>query len=406
MQRWVFNLIVVWIAEFIAIVGMSLVIPFLPLYLSEDLGVSPRAAPMWAGIIGGANFIMAALVAPIWGGLADRHGRKPMAVRALLGLAIAVGLMGYAQNAYHLLGLRLLQGALGGFVAAAIALVGSSVPRDRLGGALGTLQTAVVSGHLIGPLFGGFLSDRYGFRPTFQITGGILIVATLLVVTLVREEFTPPPTEAKPGYYQSFRLLIGIPQLRQIFVVMALTQAGIMLLNPLFSLFVKELQVAAADLGKVAGLISAAPAITSVLAAPLWGRLGDQRGHARMLALALGIAALIYPWGYVATVWWHLFCLRLALGAFTAAISPSAHAIAAHSVEEHRTAGAFSVLSSAQMLGAAVGPFVGGPLASAIGIRSLFPVTAALLLAAAVGCLMVHRAGASIAPHEPAGNAR
>ena len=86
---------VVWLAVVIAMIGMSLVIPFLPLYLTE-LHVPPDQLKLWAGWIGGANFLVAALFAPIWGTLADRVGRKPMAIRALVGLAVATPTFAYS----------------------------------------------------------------------------------------------------------------------------------------------------------------------------------------------------------------------------------------------------------------------------------------------------------------------
>src|SRR5262245_46735523 len=239
-ESWVRTLWVVWFAELIAIMGMSLVIPFLPLYLAQDLRVPDSQARLWAGLIGGANFFCAAVIAPFWGSLADRRGRKPMALRALLGLALAVGLMALAQNPLQLFGLRLLQGAVGGFVAAAIALVGSAVPRERLGAALGFLQTAVVGGNLVGPFAGGFLSQRYGFRHTFWITSLALLFAAVLVWALVQEDHQPAAA-SESSYLGNFRLLAGIPAIRLLFGIIFLTQAGIMLLNTQFSLFVREL---------------------------------------------------------------------------------------------------------------------------------------------------------------------
>src|SRR5688500_13498318 len=106
-RAWIWNVAVVWLAVLIAIMGMSLVIPFLPLYLKE-LHVPDREVRLWAGWVGGANFLCAALFAPLWGTAADRFGRKPMAIRALVGLAISVGLMGFAQNVHQLFALRLL----------------------------------------------------------------------------------------------------------------------------------------------------------------------------------------------------------------------------------------------------------------------------------------------------------
>lgn len=380
-RGWMRTLAVLWLAEFIALMGMSLVMPFLPLYLTE-LHVPDGQVKLWAGWVGGANFLMAAIAAPLWGVIADRFGRKPMAVRALFGLAVAVALMGFVQNVYQLFALRMLQGAFGGFVAAAIALAGSTVPRERLGAALGFLQTAVVGGHLVGPLLGGELSHWFGYRDTFRITGGALVVAALLVIFLVREQHSPPEKQ-KGGMAAGIRELLAIPSLRWVVVSVLLAQSGLMLVNPQVSLFVRDIVGDSANLNRLVGLVIAAPALTSVLAATIWGREGDRRGHAKVLSVALAGAAIVALPVTWAQQYWQVFLARLGTGVFTAAMNPSTHSAVAHVVHEERTASAFSLVASAQMLGACIGPFLSGPLAQMLGVRALFPITAVLLIFAA-----------------------
>ncbi len=65
----------------------------------------------WSGAAYGAAFFAAALVAPLWGPLADRYGRKLMLIRASLGMAIAMPLIGMAHNVWQLVLLRLLSGS-------------------------------------------------------------------------------------------------------------------------------------------------------------------------------------------------------------------------------------------------------------------------------------------------------
>jgi DHA1 family multidrug resistance protein-like MFS transporter len=389
-RGWVRNLVVVWIAVLIAMMGMSLVMPFLSLYLTE-LRVPAGQLNLWAGLVGGANFMCAALFAPLWGTLADRFGRKPMAVRALIGLAVAVGLMGYARNVQQLLALRMLQGCFGGFVAEAIALVGTSVPRERLGSSLGFLQTAVVSGNFMGPLMGGSLSHAFGYRTTFRITGAILLGAMALILLLVRERHQAPDAADRKGVAANVRELLQVPALRWIVVAVLFSQAGMMLVNPQISLFLRQFVANPRDVDWWAGVVTAAPAISSFLMSPLWGRLGDQRGHAGVLALALAGAALVVPWAGLSGAIWHLIAVRMLMGGLTSALNPSTHSVAAHAVSQRRTAGAFSLLSSAGMLGSCVGPFLGGSLAQSLGIRPLFPMTGALLLAASLAAWHVRR---------------
>jgi MFS family permease len=387
-RGWIRTVAVIWIAEFIALMGMSLVIPFLPLYLTE-LHVPPEQTKLWAGWVGGANFLCAAILAPVWGGLADRFGRKPMAIRALVGLAVSVGLMSLTQNVYQLFALRMLQGAFGGFVAAAIALAGACVPRERLGSALGVLQTAVVGGNLVGPLIGGELSHRFGYRHTFLLTGLALFIAMVLVATLVHEPPITPDPSAEGRGRSGFGDLLALPELRWMALLVLFCHSGLMLINPQISLFVTELVHDPAHVNRTVGLVIAAPALSSFVLAPIWGRVGDRKGHAGVLALALLGAAMVAPWAGLVHGIGLLFGIRLLMGAFTSALNPAAHSAVAHSVSERRTAAAFSLLSSAQMLGACIGPFASGPLATTFGIRPLFPVTGALLFCGSLVALRV-----------------
>jgi MFS family permease len=215
----------------------------------------------------------------------------------------------------------------------------------------------------------------------------------LFILFLVREEHTPPSEESRKGVAAGMRDFLAVPQIRWILVAVLLSQCGMMLINPQISLFVEELVRDPKDVNRMVGLVIAAPAFSSFLMAPLWGRWGDRRGHARMLALALGIAALVIPPASLATTVLHVFLIRFLMGGFTSALNPSTHAVVAHSVEEQRTAGAFSLLSSAQMLGACLGPFMSGPLAQSFGVRPLFPVTGVLLLGAAFAAFRAGRSG-------------
>ena len=120
---------------------------------------------IWSGVVYAAPFLVSACMQPLWGILGDRIGRKPMIVRAMLGLSIANVLMGFSQSAPQFLIFRLLQSCLSGFLAPSLALVASSTPADKTGYALGTLQTALISSLILGPFLGGVLIHFMGCRP-------------------------------------------------------------------------------------------------------------------------------------------------------------------------------------------------------------------------------------------------
>ena len=135
--HWKRNLWVCVFGSFTTIVAMTLLLPFLPLYV-EQLGVTDDAAIVqWSGVAYGATFLTAAMFAPLWGRLGDQYGRKLMLIRASLGMAVAMSLIGLSQNVYQLVGLRLLAGLLGGYSSGSTVLVATQTPRAQTGWALG-----------------------------------------------------------------------------------------------------------------------------------------------------------------------------------------------------------------------------------------------------------------------------
>ncbi|WP_205194499.1 MFS transporter, partial [Burkholderia sp. Ap-962] len=186
---WRRNLAVCVFGSFTTLVSLSMLLPFLPLYV-EQLGVhSPAGIVQWSGVAFGATFFGTAITAPLWGRLADRYGRKPMLVRAALGMAVVMSLIGIAHSVAQLVALRLAAGLIGGYASASIVMVGTQAPRERAGWALGVLSTGALAGNLVGPLVGGFLPGLVGIRGTFFVGGAMIAVAAAATIGLVREDF-------------------------------------------------------------------------------------------------------------------------------------------------------------------------------------------------------------------------
>jgi DHA1 family multidrug resistance protein-like MFS transporter len=182
MKGWKKNLFILGTGQFLVMAVMSLISPFLPLYIQE-LGVSDdQKVSFWTGIIFGVNFFSAFIFSPIWGKLADRHGRKVMVNRSGLGMAITTTLMGFVTRPLQLFFLRMLNGVNSGFIPASIALLSTTAPKKQIGYALGTLQACGVTGAICGPVIGGLLADRYNFSTIFSYTGLLIFVASLLVL--------------------------------------------------------------------------------------------------------------------------------------------------------------------------------------------------------------------------------
>ncbi len=166
---WRRNLLVCFIGSFSTVFAMTLMLPFLPLYV-EELGVQGHAAIVqWSGVAFSATFITAGLIAPVWGKLGDKYGRKSMLVRASLGMAVTVSLMGMVTNIWQLVGLRLLVGLAGGYSSGATILIAVQAPRERVAWALGIVSCGVMAGNLIGPLAGGGYLTCSVFETRFSV---------------------------------------------------------------------------------------------------------------------------------------------------------------------------------------------------------------------------------------------
>lgn len=382
MERWKINLIVLWLGQFLVMSGMTMIIPFLPLYI-QDMGIhDPHEVAMWAGLIFAANFITAFIFQPIWGGLADRFGRKVMLLRSGFGMALIMMFMGMAATPLHLLLLRMANGVISGFMPAAVALVSANTPRERMGFAMGTLQSGGVAGTILGPLFGGLMAEWFGFRPIFYITGGLLFAASVLAAFLVKEKFDIEQAKNRPkmSVFSGFRELVRIRELPALYSVTFLIQFSILSSMPLIPLFVQELHGSGQLLAFYAGLVGSVTGFSNMIASPLLGRLGDRLGSQRILAIALiGTGLAFIPQAFVTNIW-QLLASRFLLGVFMGGLLPSVQTLIREYTPSGMESRAYSFNTSALALGNMLGPVIGGAASGLIGIRGIFMTAAVLLL--------------------------
>ncbi|MGH2390156.1 MAG: MFS transporter, partial [Chloroflexota bacterium] len=277
-----------FVAQILAIVGFSFVYPFLPLYV-QHLGVhDTHAVLIWSGALYAGTTVAMTIFAPLWGAVSDRYGRKVMVVRAMGCGAVLIWLMIFAQNPEELLALRIMQGVLAGSVAASQALVSSAVPRERLGFAMGLMQTALFTGNSIGPLLGGQMDVHFGFRVTFLAAAALLAIATLLVVFMVDEDFTPVTRrhdEPRRSFWQDSKVILENRQLALLIVVLCAVQFGGQIVGPILPVFVQQLGGNSANAAALAGNVFSIAGICSAVTAVFAGRLMDRRGHFRLILI-------------------------------------------------------------------------------------------------------------------------
>jgi DHA1 family multidrug resistance protein-like MFS transporter len=359
--------------------GMSLVIPFLPLYV-EKLGIHKLAdIELWSGWIFSAQFVTAVIFQPIWGKFADKHGRKIMLLRAGIGMGIVTALMGVVSSVWQLLLLRLINGVFSGFISMAVSLQASITPDENAGQALGTLQTGAIAGGLIGPLIGGVLAETFGYEAVFFLTGGMLIIASIIVLIFVHEQHQPSVETTKHEKVRFMQLSPLFP----IFISSIVIQIGMMSIEPIVSIYAKTLYTGE-HLALIAGLVVSMSGIANLIGAPTLGRLSDRIGQRKVLTLALCAAALMYIPQALASSITVLLVGRFLLGLFIGGMIPSLNVLVKIKAPKELQATAFGFNSSSTFLGNFIGPLIGSSVAAAYGIRNVFFVTMAILLISAV----------------------
>jgi DHA1 family multidrug resistance protein-like MFS transporter len=363
--------------------GMSLVVPFLPFYI-QTLGVTaPDDVARWSGYVFSGPFFISFFLTPIWGLLGDRYGRRIMVIRAVFGLALSQALIGLSQSVEMLFLFRMLQGALSGFIAAALALVSSTTPREHTGYALGMLQTASASGGVIGPLVGGSLADTFGYRPLFYLVASLCTMAGLLILRYVKE----PPQEHDRARVQhtltgNLRSAFESPPIRAALILIFLSQVALLIVQPIFALYVASLEPVTTRIATLAGAIFSITGVFMVISSPWWGKRNDTKSYKKNLTIAIsGAAIACFAQGFVVHAY-QLLVLRALQGFCVGGILPSLYSyISKHSSPSAR-GGIMGIASSSQVLANVIGPTTGGTIAAATGLRENFFVTGALLAAA------------------------
>lgn len=381
MEVWKRNLIILGMAQFMVQMGMSLILPFLPLFLEQDLGVqNDQNLNLWAGLIFGANFLTALIFAPIWGKLADRIGRKVMLLRSAFGMALITGLMGFVTSPIQLLGLRLLNGVISGFIPAAIALVSTNTPKERAGFALGVLQSGGVAGTILGPAFGGVLADLIGFRLVFIVTGSLLFLAGFVALVMVREINKPnPKVKATGGFIQDWKKIVASGPMLSLFVTSLMIQFAVMGTAPLLSTYVKEILGDPTNVAFFAGVVVSATGLANMFASPFLGRLGDRFGSQHVLMYCLLGAAIITLPIALANSIWLLILLRFLLGLVIGGLSPSINALIRHFAPKGMESRTYGYSTSAAFVGNMLGPITCAFIADSIQIEAAFIFTSILL---------------------------
>ncbi|MCA1949694.1 MAG: MFS transporter [Treponema sp.] len=385
---WKRTLYSVWIGEVLAIAGFGTSTPIIPFFLG-DLGITdPQAVKLYTGLLQTLPAISMMIMAPIWGSLADQFGRKPMLLRAMFGGAVILCLQGFVSDPWQLLLLRTIQGMLTGTVGAATVLVASVSPEEERGYALGLLQMSIFLGNSLGPLLGGYISDFYGHRINFLATAILLLLGGVIVSLFATDDFSPPPQRKSfvKSLVPDFSPLGGTERkaLWTLLAIVAADQVAGSITAPFLPLFIKTISTASARIASDTGLVIAAAAISSSIAAVLIGKISYRLGYRRTLVFCMGGAALFtLPQAFVSSVS-QLLVLRVMSSFFIGGNLPSVNALIAVKTPREKQGSMYGLRSSVASAGGAIGPAIGSALAIGFGYGSVFIATGTVLAIAGI----------------------
>lgn len=378
MEPWKKTLYLSWGITFIHSAGLQMFTPFLPLFVKE-LGVTdPRAQSLWSGLLFGVTFFFAALLAPYWGTISDKYGRKPLLLRTTLGISAIVLAMSFTTNIYQLLALRIMHGVCGAMAPALVALVSQGMPKEKTGQGLGTMQSSILAGNMIGPFLGGLLSDLMGYRSVLVVVFLLTLTAGLITLFFIHE---PERDRLKPRATvgKNIRLVLSSPHLRVVAIALFAVQFSLFIVQPVLPLFIVELH-GQSNSGTLVGLVFSITGFSTLLFTPYWGKVGDRKGHKKILSQSLLFAGIVYlPQALVASVY-QLLPLRAALGFFAAGIIPSTQAMIVKNTRDAERGGVLGITHAVSLCGQAAGPLMGGLIGAWFGYRYAIALTSVLLV--------------------------
>ncbi len=345
----------------------TMLVPFLPMYLIDELGVAQSDVNIWSGLIFSISFLISAIMAPIWGALSDKKSHKAMAVRAAVCLALSYVWGGFVQTPWELFAMRSFQGFSAGLWPACLAIMTSTAPREKMGWCLGLMQGGSTAGGVFGPLIGGVLAELFGMRASFFFAGAALGMIALGLIFFIKggeqKKITAASSQKKKKDGGSLKLL-KIPVIQRMLFAAAVVQLAVMLVQPVLPLYIAELQGSMDNIVMVSGIVFSVVGISGVFAAPMWGRLGTNIGYRWALYVALlggGIFGVIQalPGEITPFVIW-----RFVGGIFFAGIFPAINALFAENTLPNERGRIYGLSYAAQQIGSVAGPILGGLMAT------------------------------------------
>lgn len=383
MERWKLNLYTIWLTQVISLMSFNFGLPFLSFYI-QDMGVTdPSNIKMFVGILTSLTAVSMAIMSPVWGRLADKHGKKLMLLRAIFAGGLVLICIGFATNVYQLMFLRFLQGVFTGSATAASALVASSAPDNRLGYALGFLATSSQVGSSVGPALGGMVAESFGYRNSFILGGVLLIVDFLLVLFLVQDSNTTSdirikinPVEEeqvqKKPFYGTW-LLVGM-------VLIFFVRFTTTIFNPYMPIYVQEKLGTLQGASRITGLVSGFIGIMTAMSGFILGSLSDRYNRVNLLKIYAFLSFLVALPLFLAQEIWTMALIYGIMMFMLGGIDPIIMSVSCARVDRNQRGRLFGLQGLISAIGWGLSPLLGSVVSINFSVKAILLVIPMLLL--------------------------
>lgn len=357
----------------------TMLIPFLPIYMQSELGATADNVSLWSGVTYAITFAISAFVSPIWGKLSDKMGKKPMIIRSSFLLAITYFLGGIVRTPFELFLVRAFQGIASGLWPACLVMMSACVPKNKIGISMGLMQSANICGGIIGPLLGGILATAFGMRNSFYVGAVALSLITVTTILFIKEPPVAPEKEINKAQSTSYLSFIKDKNILILLLCVCMTNLVILQIQPIVSLYVQQLSHNSDKAVLLTGFIMSLGGIAGALASPLWGKTGQKVGFYKTITLAFISAGLLMSLQGVPNSLVLFGLMQFLCGLGFSGIFPSANSILVLLTPPSSRGMGFGSLFSAQMIGGALGPVIGGVIVSFMSFNTVYIISGSIL---------------------------
>ena len=373
---WVVTLTILVASAFLMDMSFTMITPFLPVYLSSELGAKASEVDMWSGAVFAVTFFVSGLLGPVWGVLADRKSRKLMALRASIGLTISYALCGIVQTPMQLFAARFFQGLCAGLYPALLALLAASIPARKTGLSMGLMQGGMTVGAVVGPFVGGVLADYFGMRESFFVASVALGLISLLIGFCIKEK----PRTIKVTSMNWFDWsVIRQPAIFKMLMACAVIHASLFSAQPILPLYIAQLQGSMDNIMMLSGTIFSVCAISIMIASPILGAAGQKFGFLKVLSCSLFFAGLLISAQVLGRTPFEFGVWRFIAGFAIAGLIPLVNSIISTECPPDKKGEVFGFNFLTGHAGMALGPFAAGALSGWFGYQAVIVASGLIL---------------------------